>query len=85
MGGIPSVTQVAFLLAPAENQTPWVNEAPVRHAIRRYLLIGCRWTKSWHRADAKAAALVSLARAERKVHLPRGFDSDSDLSAWLPT
>jgi hypothetical protein len=82
--GVPTVTAIALLLAPAEHQTPWQNEAPVRHALRRYLLIVLGW-KRWARADAKAAALVSLARAERRVHLPRGFDSDSDLSAWLPT
>jgi transcriptional regulator with XRE-family HTH domain len=82
---VPTVTEIALLLAPNEHEGPWQHEAPVRHAIRRYLLIGCQWTRSWHRADAKAAALVSLARAERKVRLPKGWDSDGDLSAWIPS
>jgi hypothetical protein len=79
----PSVADVVLLITPGERELPWEREAPTRHALRRYLL-ALKWTRSWHRADLKAAALVALARAERKVRLPTGWDSESDLAAWLP-
>jgi hypothetical protein len=85
MEQLPSVAEVAVLITPGEREGPWQREAPVRHALRRYLLLNLRWARSWHRADMKAAALVALARAERKVRLPRGWDSDDDVSAWVPT
>jgi hypothetical protein len=78
----PSVAEVAALVKPAEHEGPWEREAPTRHALRRYLILVGHWR--WERADRRALALVRLARAENKTKLPAGWDSDGDLSAWIP-
>jgi hypothetical protein len=78
----PAVTEVADLLALARPIFPWKREAPVRHAIRVLLILQ---GMPWPRADFIGHSLVARARIERSVGQPRGYDTDTELSYWIPT
>jgi hypothetical protein len=77
----PAVTEVAEVLALAPPALPWRNEAPARHRIRVLLVLQ---GMAWERTDWLGHSLVARARNERGVRQPRGWDSDADLSQWLP-
>jgi transcriptional regulator with XRE-family HTH domain len=79
---LPSVPQVAEVLALAPPVMPWKFEALCRAWIRARL---CVQHVSWPRADRMAFVLVAFAREELGIRAPRGYDSDADLSNWIPS
>jgi hypothetical protein len=81
VAAIPSIEQIAEVLALAHHSTPWFYEGPVRHRLR-VILLEARWTRSWHRADMEARRLVANGRLKNGVRVPRGWDSPNDLSSW---
>ena len=83
-GYIPSIEDIAAVLALADPQTPWWYEGPVRHRVR-VILLEIRWTRSWHRADLEARRLVANGRLKNNVRMPGGWDQDNDLGSWIGT
>jgi hypothetical protein len=77
---VPSVVEIATILARAPEALPWFYEGPCRHALRRTLILR---GKSWGGADEAARTLVAKARLEARIRTPRGWDSDNDLSTWV--
>jgi hypothetical protein len=77
---IPTIEEVAEVLALAPAPQPWKHEAPCRHLIRQAL---CRAGWKWWAADRRAFVLVARARIKLNIRAPVGGDSDHDLSSWV--
>ena len=81
---VPTLEDIAAILALAPPDLPWKLEGPCRHRIRAILIL-TRWTRSWHRADLEARRLVARGRLKNGVRMPAGWDADTDLSSWVGT
>jgi hypothetical protein len=80
MLAIPTVDQIAEVLARAPKDQPWFYEGPTRHLIRAYL---CRHGWRWLKADRRAFVLVAHARDRNGVRVPTGWDSIYDPHSWV--
>jgi hypothetical protein len=78
---LPTIAEVAEVLALSPPEQPWSHEAPLRALIRSNL---CREGEKWWRADRVAFVLVARGRNEIGVRAPVGGDSDAaHLEEWL--